>query len=58
MMATTIMISTRVKPDLFDVLTFMFVTCFLFCLRRERSDRRVNMITVSVHLFTCRDRPF
>src|ERR1700674_2472816 len=30
MMATTIIISTRVKPDLLDVLIFILALCFLF----------------------------
>src|SRR5215471_21777279 len=34
MMATTIMISTSVKPDFFEVLTFI-LTVFAFPLRRE-----------------------
>src|SRR5579859_2390263 len=40
MMATTIMISTRVKPDLREVLRFIRLTS-LFCLRREQGSRRV-----------------
>src|SRR3974390_3333789 len=49
MMATTIMISTRVKPDLRDVL-ILILTClaFLFA-RREPSNRRVNTIASFVH---------
>src|ERR1022692_2193509 len=43
MMATTIMISTNVKPDLWDVL--FFILFFLFCSRRERSNRRICIIT-------------
>ena len=42
MMATTIMISTRVKPDLREVL-FALAFAFLF-VRREQDDRRVNTI--------------
>src|SRR6266849_624592 len=47
MMATTIIISTNVKPDLREVL--MFILCLSLYLRRERSDRRVSIITTSVH---------
>ena len=47
-MATTIMISTSVKPDLRDVLFFILTFVFLFS-RREPSNRRVNIITVLVH---------
>src|SRR6266496_3089845 len=36
MMATTIMISTRVKPDLFEVLIFM-LTCLPFFSRCEQA---------------------
>src|ERR1022692_5114068 len=43
MMATTIMISTNVKPDLWDIL--FFILFFLFCSRRERSNRRICIIT-------------
>src|SRR5882672_3258391 len=46
-MATTIMISTNVKPDLREVL--MFILCLSFCLRRERSNGRVSIITTFVH---------
>src|SRR6267142_278690 len=48
-MATTIMISTRVKPALRDALIFIlqFVTfCFL---RGERNNRRVTIIALFVH---------
>src|SRR5713101_8346447 len=48
MIATTIIISTNVKPDLREVL--MFILCLSLYLRRERSDRRVSIITTSVHL--------
>src|SRR2546425_3989947 len=39
MMATTIMISTRVKPDFLDVLLFI-LTFYLSFSRREQSSRR------------------
>src|SRR6516225_6206570 len=43
MMATTIMISTRVKPDFFEVLIFIqLFDYFLFCARGERCGRRVT----------------
>jgi hypothetical protein len=49
MMATTIMISTSVKPALrMFFIVFMFI-CFLSMSRRELSDRRVYMIAT---LFT------
>jgi hypothetical protein len=40
MMATTIMISTNVKPDLLDAL--IFILALLSVSRRERSNRRVK----------------
>src|SRR5436309_7428319 len=43
MIATTIMISTSVKPDLFDALIFILVLCFLR--RGELSNRRVIIIS-------------
>src|SRR6266436_4388958 len=43
MMATTIIISTNVKPDLREVL--MFILCLSLYLRRERSNRRVSIIS-------------
>src|SRR6266496_6448829 len=46
-MATTIMISTRVKPDLLDLLIFMLTNfAFLFS-RREHATGGFNLITVS-----------
>src|ERR1700683_5438886 len=49
MMATTIMISTNVKPALREVLVvFIVLIVFLFLLRRERYNRRVTMITIFV----------
>src|SRR5436309_2502427 len=41
MMATTIMISTRVKPDLLEDLIFILALCFILA-RRELSNRRVS----------------
>jgi hypothetical protein len=50
MMATTIMISTNVKPALREVLVvFIVLIVFLFLMRRERNNRRVTMITIFVH---------
>jgi hypothetical protein len=50
MMATTIIISTRVKPALREVL-FVFMLLLSFHLRRERRSRLVAMIiTIFVHL--------
>src|ERR1051325_7377555 len=48
-MATTIMISTRVKPALRDALIFilLFVTFCFF--RGERNNRRVTIIALFVH---------
>src|SRR5439155_14593932 len=47
MMATTIIISTNVKPDLREVL--MFILYLSLYLRRERSNRRVSISSTSVH---------
>src|ERR1043166_1375842 len=48
MMATTIMISTSVKPALFEVLIFIpFVVITFLFIRGERSDKRVTMIAIS-----------
>jgi hypothetical protein len=48
MIATTIMISTNVKPALRDV--FLFILLFYFsALRRERHSRRVIIISFVVH---------
>src|SRR2546425_10129753 len=52
-MATTIMISTNVKPPLRDVLVFIFC---LSLLRREHSNKRVIIITDSVHVFLVANR--
>src|ERR1035437_1441090 len=50
-MATTIIISTRVKPALREVLFVFMFYFFVFILRRERRNRRVTLIiTISVHL--------
>src|SRR6266404_3493416 len=46
MMATTIMISTRVKPLLRVALLFILSLSFL---RREHGNRRVIIITIDVH---------
>ena len=48
MMATTIIISTSVNPDLFDVLIFILLLLFVL-LRRELRNRRVNIMTLLVH---------
>jgi hypothetical protein len=48
------MISTRVKPDLRDVLNFILIT-FLFCGMNEAAGGLL-FIAVSVHLFACCDR--
>src|SRR5437867_34733 len=48
MMATTIMISTSVKPDLFDALIFILTLCFSLR-RRELSNRRVIISSGLVH---------
>src|SRR6266404_560105 len=53
MMATTIMISTNVKPPLRDVLVFIFC---LSLLRREHSNKRVIIITDSVHVLLVANR--
>ncbi len=45
--ATTIMISTKVKPSRVEVLVFI-PTISLSVARRELNNRRVNIITVSV----------
>src|SRR2546427_12439395 len=42
MMATTIMISTRVKPDFFVVLIFILLLLLLLFFWGERHNRRVN----------------
>src|SRR5437899_12221645 len=47
-MATTIMISTSVKPPLRDVLVFMFGFSLL---RREHSNKRVILLSFSFHGF-------
>ena len=54
MMATTIMISTSVKPDLRDVL--IFITDFSFCWRRELSSRRVLLVRFLVHTLPAANR--
>jgi hypothetical protein len=48
-MATTIMISTSVKPGLRDVFVFFIVRIVLIQARREQCNKRVTIITV---LFT------
>jgi len=52
-MATTIMISTSVKPLLRDVLVFIFV---FLRLRREHSNKRIIIITFSVHVLLVANR--
>src|SRR5439155_4424930 len=52
-MATTIMISTSVKPPLRDVLVFMFGFSLL---RREHSNKRVIIISFSVHVLLVANR--
>src|SRR6185295_9151237 len=47
-MATTIMISTSVKPDLRDLLIFITIF-YLSVLRREQNNRRVIISTTLVH---------
>src|SRR6266404_9408261 len=49
-MATTIMISTNVKPLLRDVL--MFILLF-FPLRRERNNRWISISSIFGSLITC-----
>src|SRR5216117_2234088 len=50
MMATTIMISTSVKPALRELSIFICFSNFLrYYLRCEHSNRRVSIITVGVH---------
>src|SRR5882672_10900427 len=44
-MATTIMISTNVKPDLREVL--MFILCLSLCSRREQRDKHSMNIRTS-----------
>src|SRR5579872_3380053 len=44
MMATTIMISTRVKPDLREELIFIALSMLLNCVRRERDNGPVVML--------------
>jgi hypothetical protein len=46
MMATTIMISTRVKPDWGFIL--LCIRCFFFLTRRERRKRRVILIITNL----------
>src|SRR5882672_2067797 len=48
-MATTIIISTNVKPDLLDLLIFILTNFAFLFPRRELSNKRVYLITV---LFT------
>ena len=48
-MATTIMISTRVKPDLSEVLIVILALLAFLFVRREPNNRRVNIITAFVH---------
>src|SRR5258708_2263375 len=57
MMATTIMISTSLKPDLRIVLTFILVFLPFFLSRRERSHRRVMYNYDSVHELPVANRP-
>src|SRR5882724_3778415 len=54
-MATTIIISTSVKPLLRDVLIFIFV--FLW-LRREHSNKLIIIITFSVHVLLVANRAY
>src|SRR6266480_756420 len=53
-MATTIIISTSVKPLLRDVLVFIFL--FYFVLRREHSNKRIIISTISVHVLLVANR--
>ena len=48
MMATTIMISTKVKPDASDVLIFMHIC--LSVLWREPGSRRIIQFQIVVHI--------
>src|SRR5262245_15419233 len=53
--ATTIMISTNVKPDLRDV--FLFILYFVFSLlRREQDSRRVSIISMRSLIACCNRR--
>ncbi len=52
-MATTIIISTNVKPDLREVLIFILCFVFLFW-RRERSNRLVTHYFVFRPQIACR----
>src|SRR6516165_9842368 len=49
MMATTIMISTRVKPALREVLIVILALLTFLFMRREPRSGRVNTITALVH---------
>src|SRR3974390_804420 len=49
MMATTIMISTRVKPALREVLIVILALLTFLFMRREPRSGRVNTITAFVH---------
>src|SRR5881394_2165173 len=54
MMATTIMISTRVKPDLWDVLTFMLYLPFFGGV--NAGDERLRLVLNYVHSLLITDR--
>src|SRR6266851_664377 len=53
-MATTIMISTSVKPLLREVLVCIFLVFLLS--RREHSSKRIIIITISVHVLLVANR--
>src|SRR5690242_14379625 len=55
MMATTIMISTRVKPDLLVLL--LFILTFLYS-RREHGHRRLLLLQRFVHVLPGANRGF
>src|SRR6266852_470507 len=56
MMATTIMISTSVKPDLRIVLAFILAFLPFFMLRREVRHGRVMYNYISVHVLPVANR--